>query len=358
MTVHPKYPYEIIDPMHLDPDEMMPWFVVADDLNMDHPHTVGAVHLDADRWLAEAGPHPITPSMTPAEYSSLKESIKRQGLHPGAKTLFDHAGKCVDGYHRLRAALENRMEGAGVDLPDMIFVRFPSKQQEDLFVVTMNLTRRHLTIQQRKEQAEALLKSGHNGTDNWIAELCGVTGETVTAVRADLEERPVEAGGIERLPVRVGKNGKSYRQTKSASKKLTVQKKEEYRDLHPATAAVEEEEPPAAAQFAGDFTGWDHIDTEDGELAERLWHRVVEEWWARHYFLPQYASDVASMVKNLEGIPVDHFGADDHKRKHLIGQILEKLVGERVLGHVICRVQDKSNSKMYVLSPPGWCKPE
>lgn len=358
MTVATKTPYETIDTMHLDPGEMMPWFVAADESNMDDPNTFGAVHLDVYRWLAEAKPHPITPEMTPAEFSSLKESIRRQGLHPGAKTLFDHTGNCIDGYHRLRAALEDRMEGVDVDLPEVIFVRFSSKQEEDLFVVTMNLTRRHLTIQQRKQQAEALLKSGHNGTDNWIAELCGVAGETVTAVRAELEERPVEAGGIERLPVRVGKNGKSYRQTKSASKKLTGQRKEECRDPHPATAAVEVEEPPVAAQFADDFTGWDHIDTEDGELAERLWHRIVSEWWARYYFLPVYASDLVGLIAGIEGIPVDHFGENDQKRKFLIGQSLEKLVGERVRGHLICRVHDKAKSKMYVLSPAGWRKPE
>jgi ParB-like chromosome segregation protein Spo0J len=358
MTVHNKYPYELIDPEDLDPDAMMTWLVAADESTMDHPLTFGAVHLDVDRWLAKARPHPITPEMTSAEYASLKESLRRQGLHQGAKTIFDHTGKAVDGYHRFRAALENRKEGVDVDLPEVSFVRFSSKQEEELYVVTMNLTRRHLTVQQRKQQAEALLRAGHHGTDNWIAELCGITGETVTAVRAELEERPVESGGIEKLPVRLGKNGKMYQQAKTTSKKLKGQKKKVHQDHHTATPVEEEAEPPVAAQFADDFTGWDHIDSEDGELAERLWHRVVEEWWACRYFLPVYASDLVSLIAGIEGIPVDHFGENDHKRKHLIGQVLEKLVGERVLGHVICRVQDKANSKMYVLSPAGWCEPK
>lgn len=355
MTIHNKPPYDTIDPIHLDPDEMMPWFVAADESNRDHSLTFGAVHLDVDRWLAEARPHPITPEMTPAEYASLKESIMRQGLHPGAKTLFDRTGKCVDGYHRLRAALEDRMEGVDVDLPEVIFVGFPSKQEEDLFVVTMNLTRRHLTIQQRKEQAEALLRAGHHGTDNWIAGLCGLTGETVTAVRDELENQPVEAGGIEKLPVRVGKNGKQYQQTRSSSKKLKPRKK---MSIEPSSSdtSVEVVDAPLDDPYADEFTAWETIDDADGELVERLWHRVVGEWWERYYFLPVYASDLVNLVAGIEGIPANHFGETDHKRKHVIGQVLEKLVDERVLGHVICRVQDKARSKMYLLSPKGWSK--
>jgi hypothetical protein len=126
--------------------------------------------------------HPLAdlfPLMEGDEFEALVADIKTHGLR---ESIVTYQGKILDGRNRYRACHAARMQ--------------PYTEQGDgwiddtaAYVISMNIRRRHLTGEQKRELIEKLLKASPERSNNALAKVVKVDDKTVGAVRADLERR-------------------------------------------------------------------------------------------------------------------------------------------------------------------------
>jgi ParB-like chromosome segregation protein Spo0J len=155
---------------------------------------------------ATAGKKPtyqIMPPLSADERADLKEQIRRSGvLVPVEK---DENGNVLDGHHRIELHEELRAEG--VPLGDYPVIIRPGLTEEEkrAHVRALNLSRRHLSRDQRRELIAAQLKETPQQSNRQVGAALGVNHETVKAVRTELES----TGEIRQLERTVGRDGKS-----------------------------------------------------------------------------------------------------------------------------------------------------
>ena len=130
------------------------------------------------------------PECTDAEYTALKTSIVTHGYLPGSEIVVSEGDDVLlDGRSRLRACNE-----LGIDAP-VARVKVPPDQRWD-YVVVVNLRRRHLTIEQRREIIREYLRRHPEQSDRAAAAATGVTAPTIGAARREIGERsPFPAAG-------------------------------------------------------------------------------------------------------------------------------------------------------------------
>ena len=87
----------------------------------------------------------LVPPLSAEEYESLKQSIKQNGLW--VPIIVNSQGVILDGHHRFKASQELGIE------PKTVTNDFPDKLHEQIFVIDLNLQRRHLNNFQRTELA-------------------------------------------------------------------------------------------------------------------------------------------------------------------------------------------------------------
>jgi ParB/RepB/Spo0J family partition protein len=110
------------------------------------------------------------PSLSLDEYEALRESIRENGvIEP---VVVDENGAVIDGHHRVKACAE-----LGVDYPTRVVNSMSEEQKQDLSL-ELNMHRRHLTREQKKELAVALREQGW--TQERIAKVIGVERSTVS----------------------------------------------------------------------------------------------------------------------------------------------------------------------------------
>jgi len=90
----------------------------------------------------------LVPRSSEEEYRLLKDSIERNGLHPGHPILVNDDDVVLDGYTRLQIADELNAEWVWVQT-----LEFEDHYAEKMFIIETNLLRRHLTAAQRGEMA-------------------------------------------------------------------------------------------------------------------------------------------------------------------------------------------------------------
>jgi ParB-like chromosome segregation protein Spo0J len=147
----------------------------------------------------------VMPDLSPEEYAALKNSIAERGVE--VPIVEDAAGNIIDGHHRKRAWEE--LKALGFDLADL-----PRETRTDLgtdqakrdLALSLNLQRRHLNRQQRKEVISSALKATPERSDRWLADVVGADHKTISSVRRHLEVR----GEIPQVNRLYGKDGKSY----------------------------------------------------------------------------------------------------------------------------------------------------
>ena len=89
----------------------------------------------------------MVPKMPDQDYQVLKDDIKKNGLHyPG---IINADGVLLDGHHR-----HNVCKELGLDFP-CTKKHFKSEVEEKLFIIDVNLKRRHLTLWQRLSLLDA-----------------------------------------------------------------------------------------------------------------------------------------------------------------------------------------------------------
>jgi ParB-like chromosome segregation protein Spo0J len=92
------------------------------------------------------------PSLSLDEYEALRESVRRYGvIQP---VIVDEKGTVIDGYHRVKVCKE-----LGIKHPTRVMEGLSEEEKENLSV-SLNIKRRHLTKDQKKELALALREQG------------------------------------------------------------------------------------------------------------------------------------------------------------------------------------------------------
>lgn len=139
----------------------------------------------------------VMPDLTAEEYAELKADIARRGVMVAIE--FDELGNVLDGHHRLRACSELGI----ADYPKVIRAGL-SEDEKRAHARKLNMARRHLTQEQRRELIREQLRETPEKSDRQIAAGLGVNHETVGAQRKHLES----TGGIRQFATSIGADGK------------------------------------------------------------------------------------------------------------------------------------------------------
>ncbi len=122
----------------------------------------------------------IMPDLTLDEYEDLKMDIKVRGVMVPIE--FDEFGEILDGHHRLRACDELGIS----DYPKVIRAGM-TEPEKRFHARKLNVARRQLTQETRRELICAQLKETPEISDRQIAAGLGVSDKTVGTVRKELE---------------------------------------------------------------------------------------------------------------------------------------------------------------------------
>jgi hypothetical protein len=155
--------------------------------------------------------HPLAetfPMIEKDELRELADDIQRHGLREQI-VLFE--GKILDGRNRYRAAM-----GIKYPLTDANFKTLPAGVDPQAYVISVNVRRRHLTTEQKREVIAKLLKADPSKSDRRIAEVAAVDNKTVGTVRQKLEARE-EIPHVETTTDKAGRKQKKNKTKKSKS---------------------------------------------------------------------------------------------------------------------------------------------
>lgn len=122
------------------------------------------------------------PPLDAAEYAALKADIARNGqVYP---VITDELGEVLDGHHRLRVCQELGIQ------PHFERLAGLSDEQKHETALRLNLQRRHLSREQKRELIRFELARNPRRSDRQIAELCGVDHKTVGVYRQEVPVAP------------------------------------------------------------------------------------------------------------------------------------------------------------------------
>ena len=150
----------------------------------------------------------VMPELTPEEYAELKADIAERGVMIPIE--YDELGNVLDGYHRLKICEELGIK----DYPRVI--RAGMTEAEKLtHARKLNIARRHLTSEQKRELIREQLKETPEKSNVQIAKALGVTDKTVATQREYLET----TSEIPMFDKTVGADGKKRPRNKKRNKR-------------------------------------------------------------------------------------------------------------------------------------------
>ncbi|MBN8883002.1 MAG: ParB N-terminal domain-containing protein [Salana multivorans] len=135
------------------------------------------------------------PPLSPDEYAALEASIREHGVQ--VPILVDENGVVIDGHHRKAIS-----ESLGIYCPRKAVLDKTETEKRTL-ALTLNLDRRHLNREQKRQIVEASVVADPQLSDREHARRTGVSHPTVAAIRSGL----VAQGLVEELSTRVGSDG-------------------------------------------------------------------------------------------------------------------------------------------------------
>lgn len=145
------------------------------------------------------GMYQVMPALEPEQYQQLKNDIAERGVQVPVE--YDEAGNILDGYHRVQACGELGIK----DWPRIIRVGL-SEEEKRAHARKLNIFRRHLDRETRRELIGAQLRETPQLSDRQIAGALGVSQPTVGTVRREMEA----AGQVIKSITSMGADGKSY----------------------------------------------------------------------------------------------------------------------------------------------------
>jgi hypothetical protein len=120
------------------------------------------------------------PDLTPDEYAALKADIAERGVMVPVE--YDEDGNILDGCHRVRICDE-----LGIRWWPRIVRKGLSEEGKRAHARTLNLARRHLSGEQRRELIAQQLRETPEQSNRQIADALGVSHHTVADQRVQLE---------------------------------------------------------------------------------------------------------------------------------------------------------------------------
>ena len=121
----------------------------------------------------------VMPELSADEYSELKTDIKERGVMVPIE--FDEFGNTIDGHHRLKIC-----EELGItDYPKVIRAGM-TEEQKRTHARKLNMARRQLSQEQRRDLIREQLKETPEKSDRQIAVALGVSNSTVSSQRKEM----------------------------------------------------------------------------------------------------------------------------------------------------------------------------
>jgi IS30 family transposase len=120
---------------------------------------------------------------------------------------FDEDGNVLDGHHRLKICVE-----LGIDDYPKIIRTGMNETEKWTHARKLNMARRHLTREQRRELIQAQIKDTPELSDRQIAKMLGVSHSTVGIIRREL----IENGQVDESTTSIGLDGKEYKRYREA----------------------------------------------------------------------------------------------------------------------------------------------
>lgn len=140
----------------------------------------------------------VMPDLTPEEYAELKADIQARGVMVPIE--LDELGNTLDGHHRLKICQELGI----TDYPKVIRVGM-TEEQKRTHARKLNMARRQLNQEQKRELIREQLKETPEKSDRQIAKDLGVDHKTISNQRQGLERRG-EIPHAETLTDTLGRN--------------------------------------------------------------------------------------------------------------------------------------------------------
>ncbi len=182
--------------------------------------------------------------MTPLsrdEEAALRESITTDGrVHDAIEV--DENADIIDGHHRAKIAKELLIQGIDIEPPPIKVVTGLTDQEKRSRATTLNMVRRHLSREDKRNLLQQCLKHNHKLSDRQIATQFAVDHKTVGSVRKDLED----SGEIPQSPSRTAKDGSqkpSTQPVRPPKPEAPAKKKATPVPTPPAPVEDEDEEP-------------------------------------------------------------------------------------------------------------------
>jgi ParB-like chromosome segregation protein Spo0J len=172
-----------------------------------------ALRAPTRRVLAD---YQVMPPLAEEEYEALKASIAEHGVLVPIE--YDESGNILDGHHRVRACSE-----LGITEWPRVVRGGLREAQKRAHARQLNLARRHLSQEQRRDLIAEQLKETPEQSNRRLAAVLGVSHVTVGAVRSTLE-----AGGqIDHVEQHEGADGKEYPARRPVSVIATTQREQD-----------------------------------------------------------------------------------------------------------------------------------
>lgn len=143
----------------------------------------------------------VMPRLSADEYADLEKSIETDGVL--VPIIVSPSGEIIDGHHRAEIA-----QSLGLPCPEV--VKHGSPAELRTFAYSLNLHRRHLTREQKRDLIAQSLRQDPQLADREHARRTGVSPTTVGAVREEL----VESGDVSSLDTRTDSLGRQQPATK------------------------------------------------------------------------------------------------------------------------------------------------
>lgn len=122
----------------------------------------------------------VMPPLSGEEYSELKSDIQKRGVMVPIE--FDEDGNVLDGHHRLKIC-----EELGITNYPKIVRTGMSEEQKRTHARKLNMARRHLNSEQKRELIREQLRETPERSDRQIAAGLGVSDKTVGSQRKEME---------------------------------------------------------------------------------------------------------------------------------------------------------------------------
>jgi hypothetical protein len=270
------------DKAHTTDDLTIPSFLArTGDAIAAGPAAAETVSKPQSSWRDHLKVHPaadMLPRMSETEFQALKDDIEKNGLR---SSVVLYQRQLLDGRHRLDAleqlgllwAGDGRVEWfdrRGCDRFELFEYHGDGKEPRDPYdlVLSLNIHRRHLTDEQRRELIAKLIKAKPEASDRAIAKKVKRDHKTVAKVRKKMES----TGEVSPVEKRLGADGKQRKKPKK------IESDQERRDREECVALFQkvlDAEKEAAAEHRA--TGSAEISIEQRRAENALLDDPVDQ---------------------------------------------------------------------------------